>query len=129
MLRLLLLLTLVPIAASGCSLFGLDGCTDRNALNFEPNADNNDGSCSYSRVVFYRVADGPSARVTVDDVIVGTVSVSHPDGPANCATPGTAQYQIRDGDVHEWAAEAGSVVNSGTVRAERFTSCIEVQVF
>ena len=124
----ILLLSLVPMV-TGCSLFGLDGCTDTNALNYDVPADNNDGSCEFSRVVFYQLEDGPPATVTVDGTEIGTVTAFHPTGPNNCATPGTAQYQITDPRSHTWAAQAGARVGGGEVPAERSTTCLQIPIF
>ena len=46
-----------------------EGCTDCNALNFNPNADKNDNTCLYSnenRIGLYSVSD--SMTVAIDSI-------------------------------------------------------------
>jgi len=50
-LRYILIASAISSALVGCSV---DGCTDANATNFDPSADNFDGSCTYEgQVVFW----------------------------------------------------------------------------
>lgn len=50
-LRYIMIASAISSALVGCSV---DGCTDANATNFDPSADNFDGSCTYEgQVVFW----------------------------------------------------------------------------
>lgn len=129
MTRMIVALGLTLPLMGGCGLFGLDGCTDVVALNYEVGADNNDGSCEYSRVIFYKAQDGPSVTVSVDGAVIGTVTGFHASGPENCATPGNAHLQLRDGEPHEWLAERGTEFVTGSVVAQRNAPCIQVRTF
>ena len=70
------------LVLSGCAV---EGCTDPNAVNFNDDATDNDGSCNYSGdVVFWygqQVAEAKSPFATsytfyVDNDIVGSQAVS-----------------------------------------------------
>lgn len=117
------------IICSGCSLFGLDGCTAVNALDYNPQADNLDDSCEFSDVVFYKAVDGPPASVSVDGVVIGTATDFFPDGPRSCFTPGNVHFKLTDGEPHDWSVQAGAVTNSGTVSSARFTRCLMVRLY
>jgi len=117
------------VLVSGCSLFGLDGCTTINALDYNPQADNLDDSCEFSDVVFYKTVDGPAASVTFDGVTIGTATGTFPDGPSSCFRSGGVHVKLTDGEPHDWSAEGGTVTNSGTVVAARYTRCIMVAVY
>lgn len=43
----------IVFALVPCSLFVKEGCTDGMALNEDFEATENDGSCKYSKVIFY----------------------------------------------------------------------------
>lgn len=120
-------LLFTTISMSGC--FEVEGCIDNNALNYEAGADIDDGSCQYSRVIFYKALDGPEVTVTVDGNTVGTVTAFYPRGPGNCSAAGNAYHQLTDGELHDWNAEGGRFLNSGTVGPSRSNECIRVRVF
>jgi hypothetical protein len=71
------------MAATGCKT---DGCTDPNAVNFDSEADNNDGSCQFEgEVVFWyneAAADGlidfgsNSLTFYVDGAVVGSTAAN-----------------------------------------------------
>lgn len=117
------------LVVSGCSLFGLDGCTAMNALDYNPQADNLDDSCEFSDVVFYKTVDGPTPSVSLDGVGIGTVTGTFPDGPSSCFTPGNVHVKLTDGEPHDWTVNGGTVASSGTVVAARYTRCIKVAVY
>ena len=120
------------------------GCTDSRALNHESSADVDDGSCTYSNVVFYASANRfdfipiTSVRVTVAEspigiLRIGTLRSYFPDGPGNCTTPGTLDYAFESGDPVDWHATVlllggESVIVSGTVEPSPDTLCIPVNV-
>ena len=83
---------LVAVALTGCQV---DGCTDANAVNYDPAADNFDGSCEYEGeiVLWYGEAvstellDWESASLSfyVDGQIVGSTATSvYWTGAPNC---------------------------------------------
>lgn len=89
---LLVALAAIAFLVQGCKT---DGCTDPNALNFNADADNNDGSCTYEgRVVFWynaqtsaELIDYLSASLSfyVDGQIVGsTATTQYWNGAPNC---------------------------------------------
>ena len=121
----------------GCGLLEPDpitGCTDAAALNRTFGAEKDDGTCEYSRVVFYvRPAAGPYLPVTVrvDGATVGQINGVWFSPPGNCSAEFTAPMRLRDGRPHDWnAATNGSqFVNAGVVQADHGKECIVVPVF
>ena len=120
---------LLTSALSGCAV---QGCTDGNALNYEFGANEDDGSCQFSSVVFYSAVDLGAVAVTVnvDGVDSGEISAFYPNGPGNCTAPGTVQITLTDGQTHDWdATHPTGVISTGTVRASSQQECIIVPVF
>ena len=143
-----------------CSIFLSDGCvllvpnrlgcTDADALNYDSSADVDDGSCRYSRVVFYASANQyeyvPDVNVNqlfnipIESIVVhvdgstrGKLRVYFPSGPLSCSAPGTLSYEFRSGDAVEWRAlvvlENGKeLVTAGKVRPRRESKCIPIDV-
>jgi hypothetical protein len=105
-----------------------DGCRDRNAVNFNPNADDYEGnkndSCCYSLVGFYLLqrelseeaitnlqADSStvidSVEVFVDDKFVGWVkSTVYDEASIHCSSPDVLNYRLSNGEKHDWYAKA-----------------------
>ncbi|MEL6616502.1 MAG: hypothetical protein AAFQ43_12240 [Bacteroidota bacterium] len=125
------LLLAAALSLSACDLIepASLGCTDRNALNYDSGASEDDGSCEFSRVIFYKAVDGPPVDVTVGGQPAGTITAFYPTGPGNCSAPGNATWRLRNGFVQDWNAQSGPFLNSGTVQADRFSECIRVRVF
>jgi hypothetical protein len=128
-------LTVGVLSLSGCDPFGIfgggdkpRGCTDSRALNYSTTAAVDDGSCEYSRVIFYKAVDGPPVQVSVDGQPIGVIEAFYPAGPGNCSAPGNATYQLQDSRRKDWNAQSGPYLASGTVQASR-TECIRVRVF
>ena len=48
MMKKILLLTIMAVFLNSCVELRIDGCTDPCATNFDPLADDNDGSCLYA---------------------------------------------------------------------------------
>lgn len=117
---------------SGCGLFEEDrvrGCTDERALNHDYGSNEDDGSCAYSQVIFYRAADGPAVAVTVDTHPIGIIRDFDPSGPGDCSAPGGLTYQLEDGDRHRWRAETLQSRLSGIIQAKPTTPCMYIKVF
>ncbi len=131
------LLTLLPIVitafmATGCDLIDPDpamGCTDSKSFSYDYSAEEDDGSCEYSRVIFYKAVDGPPVQMTIDGQPVGVISAFYPSGPGNCSAPGNAYHQLPDSRSYDWNAESGPYLNAGTVQASRQSACLRVRVF
>jgi len=128
-LTLLAFILLLP----GCSLFESEpvrGCTDGSALNYDSNAEEDDQSCRYSKVVFYSAVDaGAPVSVNLNGSPIGSITAIYPQGPGNCSAPGTISHQLRDSQVHDWDATNGVFLATGTVQANSLQECIRVRVF
>ena len=109
-------LLLAGLAFGGCQN-QVDGCTDPNALNYDPNATQDDGSCQYSNtntnneagIVFwhrestsnnYLNSGTNSLRIIVDGVVEGTQSMLAFDAAApacNAANRITVKKTVPNG--------------------------------
>lgn len=118
---------------SGCGILGLDaemGCTDLSALNHDFLAEEDDGSCLYSSVVFYSAVDaGGEIAMRLDGRPIGSITAYYPSGPGNCSAPGTVGFQLQDGMTHDWDGVVGELISTGTVRASASAECLVVRVF
>jgi len=117
------------------------GCTKSNALNFDSDACDDDGSCNFSTVTFYANAgffNGIAiARVDVSvegNAIGSTQGIYYPGGaPGNCSANGTVSYQFESGDKIDWNAvvylvNGATLFESGQVSPSRYSECIKVNM-
>ena len=137
----IILFTLLPVIAliffTGCVE---EGCTDPNALNTDFTADEDDGSCIYSRVGFYASAgffNGIAISrvdVSINGNNIGTTSgIFYPGGPGNCSAPGTVPYQFENGRSVDWNAtvflvSGATIFTSGQVSPSSVSECIRVNM-
>ena len=120
---------LLTSVLSGCAV---QGCTDGNALNYEFGANEEDGSCRFSNVVFYSAVDLGNFGVTInlDGVESGEITTFYPNPPNNCTAPGTVQITLLDGEAHDWdATHASGAISTGIVQASSQQECIIERVF
>ena len=119
------------LLSAGCDWFRPDpvrGCTESRALNYDSDADEDDGSCSFSKVIFHKTLLGPPIEITVDGTVVGIITAT--GVPGNCSAPGNALYELADGDAHDWngVSADGLSIFSGIVQASRTKACVMVRV-
>lgn len=130
---LLVLFLLILITLTGCGLFEKKkGCTDIKALNHDFSAEKEDGSCMYSKAIFYAsfFSPFPPVTVTVDGSTVGTITAAYPTGPGNCSVPGVATYQFQEGNQVDWiATDQAGFIFSGVLSPKSSQDCILVKVF
>ena len=131
----LLLLFLLATNLSSCSLFERrdKGCIDPDALNFDRRADEDDGSCEFSKVSFFirGTMNGPPLEVFLDGRKIGTLpGIVFFDRPGNCSTSNTVTTVLQDRTTHDWEASVPGQTagTSGTVSANSEDECIFIEV-
>lgn len=117
-----------------------EGCTDSSALNYDVDAEENDGSCNFSRVGFYSsigfVNGITISRVDVSvngNSIGSTDGVYYPTGPGNCSATGTIPFQFSNGNSVDWNATVFLIngtrfFTSGQISPSSFSECIRVNM-
>lgn len=115
------------------------GCTDSNALNHNFEAEENDGSCTYSMVTFYAKYGYFGAipiqkiEVSVDGNDIGSITSTYPNGPGNCSATGTLRFEFQSDRTIDWnstvyLANGAIVYGSGNTSPNRYQECIKVNI-
>ena len=115
------------------------GCTDVGALNYDAQADVDDGACRFSTVAFYASANAynlipiRSIRVWVDGIALGRLEGVYPSGLRRCAAPGTIAHEFQRAGTVDWdaivtLASNARLVTSGMVGSSSGARCITVDV-
>jgi hypothetical protein len=115
-----------------------EGCTDIFALNYDADAEKDDGSCEYCKITFYCKSDSyfgltiTSVDISVNGIIIGSATTAYPDGPGNCNAEGTVIYEFHNNEPVVWNSEVhlsdgSALYDSGTVSPDN-SDCIEVKV-
>lgn len=123
---------MIAITINSCKKNEKGGCTDPKALNRNFDAVVNDGSCAYSKAIFYMTVINPTrpVTVTVGGNNIGTITSQFPNGPGNCSAPGCAVFQFKSGDRLDWVAtEPGGNIWTGTIEPNSSADCIKVRVY
>lgn len=131
---------IISFLLTSCDLFTKKkGCTDIYALNKDFSAEENDGSCRYSKVTFYAsigFLNGIPIQkidVSINQNFVGSITSVYPNGPGNCSASGTVEYQFLNGNKVDWntvihLSNGGTVFSSGQVSPSSILDCIKVNV-
>ncbi len=135
--KLYLIVLIIPFLFS-CKEKEKEGCMDANSLNYDADAEKDDGSCEYRKVTFYVKNDSyggiqiTSVDVSVNGTNIGTATTAYSDGPGGCSATGTAIYEFHNNEPIDWNS-VGHLSNgqefygSGTVTPTS-AECIEVNV-
>jgi hypothetical protein len=136
---LVFIVVLFPIVFLSCK----KGCIDNNALNDNPRARKDNGTCKYSAVTFYALKSKygsldstiTSIDVAVNGTYLGTIHGNLPAGPATCNELNTLFYQIVNMSGVDWKATihyiGGIPVDTtthGSSGPNHFTECIKLNV-
>ncbi|MEO1623774.1 MAG: hypothetical protein AAFV25_01360 [Bacteroidota bacterium] len=123
------------------------GCTDELALNHNM-AEIDDGSCQFSRSVFYKSADNFNgdaiSRIEIygnhpkeaSRLLSGSIDRIYAAGELNCSSPGTATYDFEDSRKFEWNAliftaandSVATYVKSGVIEPSSSIECIRIDI-
>ncbi|GAA4277733.1 hypothetical protein [Aquimarina mytili] len=119
----------------------VSGCNDSNALNFNSNADENDGSCTYSKITFYARFNSfngipiTKIEILVNGEIIGSINNGFiwTNAPGNCSATGTVSYKFSDGNTIDWntnmfLANGQLISSSGTKSPNKSSECIKINV-
>ncbi len=105
---------------------------DNDATNYNYQAEEDDGSCTYSKAIFYVTGppNYPPLTLYINGSAQGVISAFYPSGPGNCSATGCPTYQFTSGSTVDWEVKdaAFNIVN-GTVSPMSSQECIKVQVY
>lgn len=134
---LLFLLCLVLAVCQSCEK--PKGCTSAKALNYDSEAEKDDGTCTFSKVVFYQKYNSfngipiVKGEVSVDGNLIGTTAASYSNEPGNCSAVGTVPYTFKNDVKQDWNAKIflqnGTILlGSGTLEPRRSEECIKINI-
>ncbi len=117
------------------------GCTDEKSLTFDSMADTDDDSCIYSdltlyaRYNFFQNIPITNIDISIDGEYIGSIANGFiwPNGPGNCSSTGTVQYQFQNSESIDWnatifLANGQTISSSGTKSPNRSIECIKISV-
>ena len=120
---------------------GPKGCTSRQALNFDEEARQDDGSCQYSRAVFYaRYNSANNVRigkivVFTDGIKLGEITKFYENGIDGCFVSGTVPYEFSDEKSITWTTHIydtkgvkSRFEDFGTISPSRTKECVQINV-
>lgn len=128
-------IALLSLLGTGCKKDKIKGCTNASATNYDSDAQEDDGSCSYSgRYVFWaeNLVGAENASVYVDGTFMGNISNNFTSAPA-CGTTGaltmekswsggTTKVYSYTLDAYDGSTYLGSETANITVTANACTS-------
>ncbi|MBJ6108762.1 hypothetical protein JAO73_07070 [Hymenobacter sp. BT523] len=111
------------------------GCKDPASMRYNSQADEDDGSCTYSSVTFFSNAAAYNGvaisriEVRVNSALLGTTGAVYATPPSGCQAPGTVAYTFASGSSVEWTSQItlanGTVLTrSGRVEPAQYQDCI-----
>jgi hypothetical protein len=122
----------------------INGCTDYNALNYDYSANVDNGSCEYSKFVFYAkyssfLYNGFSYPITNVEISINgnyigsTEGTYYPTQPNNCYANGTATYEVANTTSVGWNAviylsNGAQLYTSGVTSPSKYNNCIKINV-
>lgn len=117
------------------------GCLDKESLNFNQLADTSDNSCKYSKITFYAkynlFQNIPINKIdiTINGEFIGSITNGFiwPNGPGNCSSTGTVQFEFTNPNSIDWnatlfLANGQTLSTGGSKSPNRFSECIKTNV-
>lgn len=122
--KLVLILIVIPFIFSCSKTY--HGCADHLAINFDEDAEKDDGSCLYGSVTFYADSSQyPAVQVsniivTVDNRVINTFNTFYNGFVGDCGTFGTVSYNFGDAGMIFWSTRTEMIdgtfhIRNGTV--------------
>ena len=116
------------------------GCTDPKALNYNYRNKKDDGTCQYSKVIFYASGystsgfwiglPNPPYTLYINGSPSGQITASYPNGPGNCSATGCPTYQFESGTTVDWEVRDGAgYIWTGSVSPSSTSECIKIRVY
>ena len=132
--KLILIVFMLPLMFSCSKTF--HGCADHLAINFNEDAEKDDGSCIYGSVTFfadssqYPASQVTSITVTVDNKTVDSFNTFYNGFYGSCGSGGTVSYDFGDAGQIFWSTRTEMIngtyqIRNGTVTPDG-TECILV---
>ncbi|MBL4667852.1 MAG: hypothetical protein JKY30_01140 [Flavobacteriales bacterium] len=110
--QLLIAITIGFFAITTTSCSKEEGCTDITATNYDSEAGEDDGSCTFNGKVTFWQYSGDSFNTTTVTVNGTTKSITEDitttSGPSECSTSGTAIFEFPTGTYTYTASESGT---------------------
>jgi len=145
---ILFVLILFGISFTSCEKWEKEGCTNPLSLNFDYSAEQDNGTCEYSTLVFYsektfRYDSIDYVNITINDINLGTIHSNNVDSlnelyddgsyVNNCLAFGTKNYHFNDSYLINWNATIyltnGDIKhNSGQLEPNPHYNCIKIDV-
>lgn len=128
--NLFLSLFLLIACTSGCKK-DIAGCMDPAAINYNPEATFDTGTCEYQGAVSFWQSGFPSYDITQVTIASNTflVSLDSPTAPSSCDQTGNARFILAPGTYSYFAEEEGLFGEtwSGTVNIT-INGCLLIQL-
>jgi hypothetical protein len=123
--KLFLTVLILPLMFSCSKTF--HGCADNLAINFDEDAEKDDGSCLYGSVTFYAdstqypATQVSSIIVTVDNTIINSFNTFYNGFAGDCGSSGTVSYAFGDAGKIFWSTRTEMIDGTFQIRSGSVT--------
>jgi len=116
--KLILILSMFLFFSTSCKKEVIKGCTDNNAINYVSNAEEDNGTCTYTKAVFYSRFQGytldyysyeiNNVELSINGEYIGLITYYYPNGISDYYAPGTIMHQM-NGDKIYWTSKVNLI--------------------